>query len=41
MNAIKGVLFDLDGVFYVGGKLLPGGNDTLAWLRSQVLNIVL
>ena len=35
MNAIKGVLFDLDGVFYLGGKLLPGGNDTLAWLRSQ------
>ena len=35
MNAIKGVLFDLDGVFYVGGKLIPGGNETLAWLRAQ------
>lgn len=35
MKTIKGVLFDLDGVFYVGGKLLPGGKNTLAWLRSQ------
>jgi HAD superfamily hydrolase (TIGR01458 family) len=35
MKFIKGVLFDLDGVFYVGGKLVPGGNETLAWLRAQ------
>ena len=35
MKSIKGVLFDLDGVFYVGGKLIPGGNETLAWLRAQ------
>ena len=35
MISIKGVLFDLDGVFYVGGKLIPGGNETLAWLRAQ------
>ena len=35
MKSIKGVLFDLDGVFYVGNKLIPGGNETLAWLRAQ------
>jgi HAD superfamily hydrolase (TIGR01458 family) len=35
MNAIKGVLFDLDGVFYVGNQLVSGGNETLYWLRSQ------
>ena len=35
MKSIKGVLFDLDGVFYVGSKLIPGGNETLAWLREQ------
>ena len=35
MNAIKGVLFDLDGVFYVGNQLVSGGNETLSWLRSQ------
>ena len=35
MKSIKGVLFDLDGVFYIGSELLPGGKRTLAWLRSQ------
>ena len=35
MKSIKGVLFDLDGVFYVGNELLPGGKRTLAWLRAQ------
>lgn len=35
MKPIKGILFDLDGVFYVGKQLLPGGNETLAWLREQ------
>ena len=35
MKSIKGVLFDLDGVFYVGSKLISGGNETLAWLRAQ------
>ena len=35
MKSIKGVLFDLDGVFYVGDKLISGGNETLAWLRAQ------
>ena len=35
MKSIKGVLFDLDGVFYVGNELISGGNETLAWLRKQ------
>ncbi|NCG04748.1 MAG: TIGR01458 family HAD-type hydrolase [Bacteroidetes bacterium] len=35
MKSIKGVLFDLDGVFYVGNQLISGGNETLAWLRKQ------
>lgn len=35
MKRIKGVLFDLDGVFYVGHHLIDGGNKTLAWLRDQ------
>lgn len=35
MKSIKGVLFDLDGVFYVGNQLISGGNETLAWLRQQ------
>ena len=40
MKSIKGVLFDLDGVFYVGDKLIPGGNETLAWLRAQGLSLI-
>jgi len=32
---IKAFLFDLDGVFYVDNKLLPGANETLEWLQSQ------
>ena len=35
MKGVKGVLFDLDGVFYVGDSLISGGNETLAWLREQ------
>ena len=35
MKSITGVLFDLDGVFYVGNELISGGNETLAWLRKQ------
>ena len=35
MRHIKGVLFDLDGVFYVGQDLIKGGNKTLAWLRDH------
>lgn len=35
MKDIKGILFDLDGVFYVGNTLIPGGNETLARLRNH------
>lgn len=35
MKRIKGVLFDLDGVFHVGKDLIDGGNKTLAWLRDH------
>ncbi len=31
---IQGVLFDLGGVFYVGGHTLPGAHDTLLSLRA-------
>ena len=32
---MKGVLFDLDGVFYVEQQLIPGGIACLDWLREQ------
>ena len=32
---IKAFLFDLDGVFYLDNKLLPGANETLEWLQAQ------
>ena len=32
---MKGVLFDLDGVFYVEQQLIPGGIACLNWLREQ------
>lgn len=35
MRKVEGVLFDLDGVFYVDGALIPGGNETLDWLKSK------
>lgn len=35
MKRIKGVLFDLDGVFHVGEDLIEGGNKTLTWLRDH------
>ena len=34
---IKAFLFDLDGVFYQDEQLLPGANETLAWLQEQKL----
>jgi HAD superfamily hydrolase (TIGR01458 family) len=30
-----GILFDLDGVFYVGDRAIPGAAETLAWVRQQ------
>lgn len=32
---MKAILFDLDGVFYQGGDVLPGALDTLSWSREQ------
>jgi phospholysine phosphohistidine inorganic pyrophosphate phosphatase len=32
---MPGILFDLDGVFYVGDQAVPGGAETLAWVRRQ------
>ncbi|MEX0963509.1 MAG: TIGR01458 family HAD-type hydrolase [Pseudohongiellaceae bacterium] len=32
---IQGVLFDLDGVIYIGDKLIAGASDVLASLRQQ------
>ena len=32
---MKGILCDLDGVFYIEQKLIPGGIACLEWLREQ------
>jgi len=32
---MQAILFDLDGVLYQGGQLLPGAVDALAWVRAQ------
>ena len=32
---MKGILFDLDGVFYVEQRLIAGGIECLNWLREQ------
>ncbi len=32
---IKGILFDLDGVLYVGDQAIEGARETLAWLKSR------
>jgi HAD superfamily hydrolase (TIGR01458 family) len=31
----SGILFDLDGVFYVGDQVIPGAVETLAWVRKR------
>ncbi len=31
----KGFLFDLDGVFYISGELIPGGMDAISLLRKK------
>ena len=35
LKGIQGFLFDLDGVFYVGDKLIPGGIESLNCLISK------
>lgn len=32
---MSGILFDLDGVFYVGERAIPGAAETLAWVRQR------
>jgi len=32
---MKAILFDLDGVFYLGEQALPGARETLAWVRRE------
>jgi len=34
---VKGLLFDMDGVWFVGGKALPGAAETLARIRERGL----
>jgi len=35
MATMAGILFDLDGVFYVGNEPVPGAVDTLEWFRQR------
>ncbi|CAB1081926.1 hypothetical protein D1AOALGA4SA_9566 [Olavius algarvensis Delta 1 endosymbiont] len=35
MKNIKGFLIDLDGVFYIEDQVIPGGAETVTWLRDQ------
>ena len=37
LKGIQGFLFDLDGVFYVGDELIPGGIETLNYLTSKCI----
>ncbi|MEW8428355.1 MAG: TIGR01458 family HAD-type hydrolase [gamma proteobacterium symbiont of Ctena orbiculata] len=32
---MNGILFDLDGVFYVGDQAIPGAAETLDWVRQR------
>ena len=34
---MDGILFDLDGVFYVGDTPAPGGPETLGWVRANAI----
>ncbi len=34
-DALEGVLLDLDGVFYEGDRPVPGGAESVAWLRAK------
>ncbi len=39
LSNVRAVFFDLDGVFYVGDALVPGGNETIASLRDRGLTL--
>jgi HAD superfamily hydrolase (TIGR01458 family) len=34
---MRGVLFDMDGVLYNAGSLIPGAVETLAWVRARAI----
>ena len=34
-RALRGILFDLDGVIYLGDEVIAGAADTLDWVRSR------
>lgn len=34
-DKIRGILFDMDGVLYVGDQLVAGTVETVAWVRAQ------
>lgn len=34
-DSIQALVLDMDGVFYIGDRLIPGANETLAWLRRH------
>ena len=38
-KSIKGVLLDLDGVFYTSGKIIPGAIGTLNFLRKKIFRL--
>ncbi|WP_346292067.1 TIGR01458 family HAD-type hydrolase [Sphaerothrix gracilis] len=35
LSAIKGLLLDLNGVFYVGNRILPGATEAIEFLRER------
>ena len=35
ISSIKGFLFDLDGVIYIGDKLIDGAKETITYLKEQ------
>lgn len=35
ISSIKGILFDLDGVFYVGNQVVPGATEVLSWVTEK------
>lgn len=40
MNRPGGILFDIDGVFYVGDKAVSGGAETVAWAEREQIPFV-
>ena len=34
-STVGGILFDLDGVFFVGDEAIPGGADVIAWADAE------